>query len=161
MGPVAGTHTIKHGRIFATKQDHRTPATVRSDIYDYSSPPNVQWFASCAPAAACSVPQGSGGTIRLVDAPGTVRVVQESDTQLREYVAQSVNASPQPNVTFYQEGPNSIAAMAPGAVTRKPPLGGVMMATIGNTTYVGATNPGGWTPAEILAWEEWEQRNSG
>jgi len=136
--------------------------TVVLDIYDYSSPPNVQWFALCAPTAACSVPQGSGGTIRLVDAPGTVRVVSESDTQLREYVAQSVNASPQPNVTFYQEGPNSIAAMAPGATTRQPPLGSVMVATIGNTTYVGDYSDSlGTSVDEYNAWLKWYQSQCG
>jgi hypothetical protein len=117
------------------------------------------WEASCSGTTVCSV-QNTYDII-LSDPQGTVKNVSESDTATREYVAQSVNASPQPNVTFYQEGPNSTAAMAPGATTRQPPLGSVMSATIGNTTYVGATNPGGWTPAEILAWEEWEQRNSG
>ena len=121
------------------------------DEYDSSYPPKVQWEASCEPTAACSVPQGNGGTVRLFDSPGTVVVVPDSDTETREYVAQSVVASSQPNATFYEEGPNSAAATAPGAVTRKPPLGGVMMATSGNTTYlVGGPNTT-WTPTETAA----------
>ena len=156
LGPAAGTHTITHGQIFATNRIIESLPWVDLIILDYSSPPNAQWSALCAPAAACSVPHGSGGNIRLVDALGTVRVVQESDTQLRDYVPQGVLTSPQPNVTFYQEGPNSADAMAPGAVTWKPPpLGGVMMATIGPTTYVGASNSGNWTPSEFAAWEKW------
>jgi hypothetical protein len=120
------------------------------DEYDSSYPPKVQWEASCEPTAACSVPQGNGGTVHLLDSPGTVVVVPDSDTETREYVAQSVVASSQPNTTYYAS-PNSAAATAPGAVTRQPPLGGVMMTTIGNTTYlVGGPNTT-WTPTETAA----------
>jgi hypothetical protein len=108
------------------------------DIYDFSSPPNVQWFASCTPAAACSITPGNGGTIRLLDLPGTVLPVQESDTATRDYIAQSLLSTPQPNVTFYQRDPAMADAMAPGDLTGKGPHFSPvpMVATIGQTTYV-------------------------
>ena len=114
------------------------------------------WEASCAGTTVCSITHTYD--VILLDPQGSVVPVPESDTQMREFVAQSLAASPQPNVTYYKRDPAMAAAMAPGDVG---PADYISVATIGHTTYVGDNSPAGWSSGEWNNFYNWCNNNPG